>query len=75
MDRPFTYSQGKFQARRNAEGAVVVTRDGVNPMPGATQFASIQQARRGMAALTVAEAIAGGDSAKVGEVFWALLTL
>lgn len=53
----------------------VVTKDDCNVMPGATWFVSVDQAKKGIAALILSNNIAGPHSMDQGLFFWMLLEL
>lgn len=61
-----------FCVKKGERDMYWVTENGVNPMPGACCFRNFDQAKKGIAALMIAERIAPDH---VGEVFWNLMEL
>jgi hypothetical protein len=55
-------------------GGFVVVKGIVNVMPGATWFHTIDDAKKGIAALELAKAIAPSPD-KIGHLFWMLMEL
>lgn len=68
----YTYKKGE-------RGMYWVSKNGINPMPGACCFATPEDAQRGIAALVVANAICPpllqGGAPLNSDVFWSLLEL
>ena len=75
-DANTTYEWCGFTFRRGERDMLWVSKDGMNPMPGACCFSTPEQARKGIAALILADAITGKTQhPQHGDVFWALIEL
>lgn len=78
MDDAMTCEWMGYQYRRGERNAYWVTKGGINPMPGACCFSTQDDARRGIAALVITNAILAGihhDAEARGHVFWSLMEL
>lgn len=67
-----------FQIKLGERDKHWVTRGGANPIPGAACFETISDAKKGIAALIVADTILTGvkrDAAAKSRLFWSLIEL
>lgn len=73
-----TLSWQGYTIRRGERDMLWVSRDHGNPMPGACCFSTVADAKKGIAALVVANAICAPNvkgAPSHGDVFWSLLEL
>lgn len=65
-----------YRIARGERDLIWVTKDHANPMPGACCFKTVDQAKKGIAALALAKIIAGDERPElVGDAFWSLMEL
>lgn len=78
MTMTITHEWQGYTFKLGANDCFWVTKDGGNPMPGACCFSTAEDAKKGIAALVVANAITASQAPGMpskGDIFWSLLEL